>query len=72
MPKGEKGHRISTKPGKEGISYGRKKKRPENFEEVLRRQRNGKLTLKATLAEFKIGRTRWYDELAREISGQAG
>lgn len=67
MPRNEKGRRISTKPGKEGRTYGRKEKRPANFEEVLRRQKAGELTLKEALAEAGIGRTRWY-ELARETS----
>ena len=68
MPVDEKGRKISTKPGKEGRTYGRKEKRPVNFEEVLRRQRAGEITLKEALAEVKIGRTRWY-ELAREMAG---
>ena len=68
MPKDEKGRRISTKPGKEGRTYGRKEKRPDNFEEVLRRQRSGEIALKEALAEVGVGRTRWY-ELAREVAG---
>ena len=68
MPVDEKGRKISTKPGKEGRTYGRKEKRPENFEEVLRRQRSGELTLKEALKEAGVGRTRWY-ELAREMAG---
>lgn len=68
MPVDENGRKISTKPGKEGKSYGRKEKRPENFEDVLRRQRNRELTLKEALKEVGVGRTRWY-ELVREISG---
>ena len=67
MPVDNSGRKISTKPGKEGKTYGRKEKRPENFEEVLRRQRAGELTLKEALAETGIGRTRWY-ELARGLS----
>ena len=66
MPVDEKGRKVSTKAGKEGRTYGRKEKRPDNFEEVLRRQRNGELTLKEALAEVGIGRTRWY-ELAHEV-----
>lgn len=66
MPVDEKGRRVSTKHGKEGRTYGRKEKRPENFEDVLRRQRAGELTLKEALAEAGVGRTRWY-ELAREV-----
>lgn len=65
MPVDENGRKISTKPGKEGRAYGRKEKRPENFEDVLIRQRNGELTLKEAMAEVGVGRTRWY-ELARE------
>jgi len=67
MPVDENGRRISTKPGKQGKTYGRKEKRPENFEEVLRRQRAGELTLSEALAETGLGRTRWY-ELARAAS----
>ena len=66
MPVDEKGRRISTKPGKEGRTYGRKEKRPANFEDVFHRQRKGELTLKEAMAEAGVGRTRWY-ELAREM-----
>ena len=65
MPLDEKGRRISTKPGKEGRVYGRKEKRPDNFAEVLRRQRAGEITLAKGLELTGVGRTRWY-ELARE------
>ena len=68
MPVDEKGRKVSTKPGKEGRTYGRKEKRPENFEEILHRQRSGELTLKEALKEAGVGRTRWY-ELAREMAG---
>lgn len=68
MPVDERGRKISTKQGKEGRTYGRREKRPENFEDVLRRQRAGELTLKEALAEAGVGRTRWY-ELARELAG---
>ena len=68
MPVDENGRKISTKPGKEGKAYGRKEKRPDNFEDVLRRQRNRELTLKEALKEVGVGRTRWY-ELVREVSG---
>ena len=67
MPVDENGRKISTKPGKEGRTYGRKAKQPENFEEVLRRQRAGELSLKEALAATNLGRTRWY-ELARGLS----
>lgn len=68
MPVDAEGRKISTKPGKEGRPYGRKEKRPLNFEDVLRRQRSGELTLKEALKEAGVGRTRWY-ELAREVAG---
>ena len=68
MPVDEKGRKISTKPGKAGATYGRKEKRPANFEEVLHRQRSGEITLKEALTEVGVGRTRWY-ELAREVAG---
>ena len=66
MPVDEKGRKISTKPGKEGRTYGRKEKRPDNFEDILRRQKAGELTVKEAMAEAGVGRTRWY-ELAREM-----
>ena len=66
MPVDERGRKISTKPGKEGRTYGRKEKRPENFLEVLQRQRAGEISLKEALALTNLGRTRWY-ELAREV-----
>lgn len=66
MPVDERGRKISTKPGKEGRTYGRKEKRPDNFLEVLKRQRAGEITLKEALALTNLGRTRWY-ELAREV-----
>ena len=66
MPVDERGRKISTKPGKEGRTYGRKEKRPENFLEVLKRQRAGEISLKEALALTNLGRTRWY-ELAREV-----
>ena len=49
MPVDEKGRKISTKPGKKGRTYGRKEKRPDNFEELLRMQRGGGLSLKDAL-----------------------
>ena len=65
MPVDEKGRKISTKPGKEGRTYGRKEKRPDNFEDILHRQKAGELTVKEAMTEAGVGRTRWY-ELARE------
>ena len=50
-----------------GVKFGRQEKRPENFEEVFRRQRAGELSLKAALELVGVGRTRWY-ELAREAA----
>ena len=67
MPRDEKGRRISTKPGKEGRTYGRKEKRPENFREVYERQQRGEIKLKEALKLVGVGRTRWY-ELARELA----
>lgn len=63
MPVDENGRRISKKTGR---GYGRKEKRPENFAEVLEKQRTGELSLKEALALTGLGRTRWY-ELAREV-----
>ncbi len=70
MPVDEKGRKISTKPGKEGHTYGRREKRPENFAEVLLRQRSGEITLREALTLTGVGRTRWY-ELSREYSCRA-
>lgn len=65
MPVDENGRKISKKTGR---GFGRTEKRPENFEDILRRQKAGELTLKEALAEAGVGRTRWY-ELAREVAG---
>lgn len=65
MPVDEKGRKISTKVGKEGHTYGRKEKRPENFAEVYARQQRGEITVREAMSLAGIGRTRWY-ELARE------
>lgn len=53
-----------------GTHFGRQEKRPDNFAEVLRRQRAGELSLKEALSLTGLGRTRWY-ELARENSCRA-
>lgn len=66
MPVDEKGRRVSTKPGKEGRTYGRKEKRPDNFVEVYERQQRGEIKLKEALQLVGVGRTRWY-ELVREL-----
>ena len=58
------GKKVSAKTGR---SIGRESKRPENFEDVYRRQQSGELTLKEAMAEVGVGRTRWY-ELAREVA----
>ena len=64
MPVDENGRKVSKRSGR---GFGRTEKRPENFEEILYRQRSGELTLKEALKEAGVGRTRWY-ELAREIA----
>jgi DNA invertase Pin-like site-specific DNA recombinase len=63
----ENGKRISKKTGR---GFGRQEKRPDNFTEVLKKQRDGELTLKEALELTGIGRTKWY-ELSREISCRA-
>lgn len=65
MPVDENGRKISKKTGR---GFGRAEKRPENFEDILHRQKAGELTLAEALAEAGVGRTRWY-ELARELAG---
>ena len=67
MPVDENGRRISKKTGR---GFGRQAMRPENFEEVLEKQRAGELTLKEALEQTGIGRTKWY-ELTKEISCRA-
>jgi DNA invertase Pin-like site-specific DNA recombinase len=67
MPVDENGKRISKKTGR---GFGRQEKRPENFAEVLKKQRDGELTLKEALELTGIGRTKWY-ELSRETSCRA-
>lgn len=62
MPVDEKGRKVSKKTGR---GFGRQEKRPENFHEVLLKQRAGELSLKEALSLTGLGRTRWY-ELARE------
>ncbi len=67
MPVDDKGRKVSKKTGR---GFGRQEKRPENFADVLEKQRAGELTLKEALALTGVGRTRWY-ELSREISCRA-
>lgn len=64
MPVDENGRKVSKKTGR---GFGRQEKRPDNFTEVLRRQRSGELSLKEALEVTGLGRTRWY-ELAREAT----
>lgn len=63
MPVDERGRKISKKTGR---GFGRQAKQPANFEEVLKKQRAGELTLKEALDLTGVGRTKWY-ELAREV-----
>lgn len=67
MPVDESGKRISKKTGR---GFGRQEKRPDNFAEVLLRQKSGEITLKEALELTGVGRTRWY-ELCRENSCRA-
>ena len=67
MPVDENGKKVSKKTGR---GFGRQAKRPENFVEVLEKQRSGELTLKEALNLTGIGRTKWY-ELSRENSCRA-
>jgi DNA invertase Pin-like site-specific DNA recombinase len=64
MEKDENGRRISKKTGR---VYGRQEKCPENFAEVLKKQRAGDISLKEALELTGVGRTRWY-ELARGVT----
>lgn len=64
MPVDESGRKISKKTGR---GFGRPEKKPENFFDVLQRQRAGEISLKDALAETGLGRTRWY-ELARQAT----
>lgn len=64
MPVDENGRKVSKKTGR---GFGRQEKRPENFAEVMRKQKSGEITLKEALDLTGIGRTRWY-ELAREVT----
>jgi DNA invertase Pin-like site-specific DNA recombinase len=67
MPVDENGKKISKKTGR---GFGRQAKQPDNFAEVLNKQRAGELTLKEALALTGVGRTKWY-ELCRENSCRA-
>ena len=61
MPVDENGRKVSKKTGR---GFGRQEKRPENFADVLNKQRAGEITLAEALKLTGIGRTKWY-ELAR-------
>ena len=61
MPVDENGRKISKKTGR---GFGRQAKKPDNFSEVLKKQRSGELTLAEALSLTGLGRTKWY-ELAR-------
>ena len=65
MPVDENGRKISKKTGR---GFGRPEKKPDNFADILRRQKEGLLTVKEAMAEAGVGRTRWY-ELVREATG---
>jgi DNA invertase Pin-like site-specific DNA recombinase len=67
MPVNESGKKVSRKTGR---GFGRQEKRPDNFAEVLLRQKSGEITLKEALELTGVGRTRWY-ELCRENSCRA-
>ena len=67
MDTDERGRKVSKKTGR---GFGRQEKRPDNFAEVLRRQKAGEITLARALELTGVGRTRWY-ELCRENSCRA-
>lgn len=67
MERDERGRRISKKTGR---GFGRQEKRPENFAEVLKKQKSGEISLARALELTGVGRTRWY-ELCRENSCRA-
>ena len=67
MPVDENGKRISKKTGR---GFGRQEKRPENFDDVLEKQKAGEITLAEALKLTGIGRTKWY-ELASKNSCRA-
>lgn len=64
MPVDENGRKVSKKTGR---GFGRQEKRPENFTEVLRKQKSGEISLARALELTGVGRTRWY-ELVREAT----
>ena len=64
MPVDENGRKISKKTGR---GFGRQAKKPDNFSEVLKKQRSGELTLAEALSLTGLGRTKWY-ELSKEVT----
>ena len=68
MPVDERGRKISKKTGR---GFGRQEKRPDNFVEVLSRQKAGEITVKEAMELAGVGRTRWY-ELAAELKTEKG
>jgi DNA invertase Pin-like site-specific DNA recombinase len=58
MPVDENGRKVSKKTGR---GFGRQAKCPENFAEVLKKQRAGELTLKEAMSLTGVGRTKWYE-----------
>lgn len=62
MPVNEEGRKVSKKTGR---GFGRPVKRPDNFGDILARQRSGEIKLDEALRLAGVGRTRWY-ELVRE------
>ena len=66
MPVDENGRKISKKTGR---GFGRQAKRPDNFAEVLNKQRAGELTLKEALEQTGIGRTKWYELVRKAEKG---
>lgn len=67
MPVDENGRKVSKKTGR---GLGRQEKRPDNFAEVLEKQKSGEITLKEALSLTGLGRTRWY-ELSKEVCCRA-
>ena len=67
MPRDEKGRRISTKPGKEGRTYGRKEKRPEDFAKYYELWQSGEISVSDACKALDIGRTTWY-KLVKEAA----
>lgn len=67
MPVDAKGRRVSTRPGKEGQTYGRKEKRPEDFAKYYDLWQSGEISVSDACKELGIGRTTWY-KLVKEVA----